>query len=72
MKDSSDGSLQCSLCCCSCDHDLVRGFHLEVHLQDESETVLVFCAGQAAAELLQIYPDDFFELPEVFDSDTLL
>ncbi|CAA7398566.1 unnamed protein product [Spirodela intermedia] len=65
VNERPDGSLECSLCRCSCDDELVRGFHLRVHLQDESATVSAWCAGQTATELLQISPDDFFELPEV-------
>ncbi|CAA6662180.1 unnamed protein product [Spirodela intermedia] len=65
VNERPDGSLECSLCRCSCDDELVRGFHLQVHLQDESATVSAWCAGQTATELLQISPDDFFELPEV-------
>ncbi|XP_078445149.1 nucleic acid-binding proteins superfamily isoform X2 [Wolffia australiana] len=64
-KAVPDGGLRCSLCCTSCDSELVRGFHLQVPLKDDSSTVSAWCSGQAASDLLQIYPDDFFELPEV-------
>lgn len=65
VNERPDGSLECSLCCCICNNQLVRGFHLQVHLQDESATVSAWCAGQTATELLQISPNEFFELPEV-------
>ncbi|KAH9683814.1 nucleic acid-binding proteins superfamily [Citrus sinensis] len=50
----------------SCLHsaELVRTFHLKVTLADESTKVLAWCTGQTAIELLQISPNEFYELPE--------
>jgi hypothetical protein len=43
----------------------MRTFHLKITLADETTKVFTWCTGQTAAELLQISPDEFYELPEV-------
>lgn len=35
-------------------------------MADESANISAWCTGHAATELLQISPDEFDELPEVF------
>ncbi|RWR94299.1 Nucleic acid-binding proteins superfamily isoform 1 [Cinnamomum micranthum f. kanehirae] len=64
VNEKSDGFLVCNFCCCTCDGEIIRSFYLEVTLADESAKVLCWCTGQTAAELLQISPDEFYELPE--------
>ncbi|PKA52710.1 hypothetical protein AXF42_Ash001691 [Apostasia shenzhenica] len=59
-----DDAVQCSLCLIRCDSELIRCFHLEVTVTDESSSVFAWATGQTACELLQISPDEFFELPE--------
>uniref|UniRef100_A0A2N9IKJ7 Cell division control protein 24 OB domain-containing protein n=1 Tax=Fagus sylvatica TaxID=28930 RepID=A0A2N9IKJ7_FAGSY len=62
--------LTCSMskkkCFChyNCDAELMRTFHLKITLADETTKVFTWCTGQTAAELLQISPDEFYELPE--------
>ncbi|ONK78741.1 uncharacterized protein A4U43_C02F21940 [Asparagus officinalis] len=64
VNERSEGLVQCSFCNSSCDGQLVRRFYLRVTLADESAKVFAWCTGQTAAELLQISPDEFSELPE--------
>ncbi|KAA8527373.1 hypothetical protein F0562_034912 [Nyssa sinensis] len=56
--------VECQFCQCSCDAEVVRTFHLKITLADESAKVLAWCTGQTATELLQISPDEFYELAE--------
>lgn len=65
MNERADGLVQCSFCCSSCDGEVVRSFYLRVTLADESAKLFAWCTGQTAAELLQVSPDEFYELPEV-------
>ncbi|XP_059646565.1 uncharacterized protein LOC132293205 [Cornus florida] len=58
------GGVECQFCHCSCNDEVVRTFHLKITLADESAKVFTWCSGQTATELLQISPDDFYELPE--------
>uniref|UniRef100_A0A5B7C8V5 Nucleic acid-binding proteins superfamily n=1 Tax=Davidia involucrata TaxID=16924 RepID=A0A5B7C8V5_DAVIN len=58
------GVIECQFCQCSCDAEVVRTFHLKITLADESAKVLAWCTGQTATELLQISPDEFYELAE--------
>ncbi|XP_068659198.1 uncharacterized protein [Aristolochia californica] len=64
VNESSDGFVTCNFCRCTCEGEIILSFHLEVTLADESGSILVWCTGQTAAELLQISTDEFFELPE--------
>lgn len=41
-----------------------RAFHVKITVADESGKVFAWCTGHTAIELLQISPDEFFELPE--------
>lgn len=64
VNEKSYGLLECNFCCCTCDGEIIRTFYLQVTLADESAKVLAWCTGQTATELLQISPDEFYELPE--------
>ncbi|KAL3508164.1 hypothetical protein ACH5RR_033546 [Cinchona calisaya] len=64
VDETPSGDLFCNFCNCNCSAEVVRSFHLKVTLADESAKVFAWCTGQTAAELFQISPDDFDELPE--------
>ncbi|GJV11495.1 nucleic acid-binding, OB-fold protein [Tanacetum coccineum] len=55
----------CNFCACRCDDDIVRSFHLKVTIADSTGKVVAWCTGHMATELLQISPDEFYDLPEV-------
>ncbi|KAI7748768.1 hypothetical protein M8C21_008057 [Ambrosia artemisiifolia] len=55
---------ECNFCGCHCDDDIVPSFHLKVMIADDTGKVLAWCTGHTATELLQISPDEFFNLPE--------
>lgn len=65
IDEAPSGDLFCNFCNCDCSAEVVRSFHLKITLADESAKVFAWCTGQTAAELIQISPDDFDELPEV-------
>lgn len=65
VNKTRNGVVECSFCNCNCDAEVMRTFHLKITLADESAKVFAWCTGQTAAELLQISPDEFYELPEV-------
>ncbi|KAJ1383270.1 Nucleic acid-binding, OB-fold [Sesbania bispinosa] len=59
------GFFECSFCHISCDAEIVRTFHLKITLSDDSSTkILAWCTGQTAMDLLQISPEEFYDLPE--------
>ncbi|KAJ9181808.1 hypothetical protein P3X46_005862 [Hevea brasiliensis] len=58
-----NGVTECSFCHCNCD-EVTRTFHLKITLADDSAKIFAWCTGQTATELLQISPDEFYELPE--------
>ncbi|CAJ1940854.1 unnamed protein product [Sphenostylis stenocarpa] len=60
----SDSSMKCSFCGTISDATVVRTFHLKITLADEGTKVLAWCTGQTAMDLLQIAPEEFYELPE--------
>lgn len=64
VNERPTGVFECSFCHIQCSAELVRTFHLKVTLADESTKVLAWCTGQTAIELLQISPNEFYELPE--------
>ncbi|WOG83438.1 hypothetical protein DCAR_0102613 [Daucus carota subsp. sativus] len=64
VNKTSSGAYECNFCCCSCDSEVARAFHLKVNVADESANISAWCTGHAATELLQISPDEFDELPE--------
>ncbi|KAL2464250.1 Nucleic acid-binding proteins superfamily [Forsythia ovata] len=59
-----DGDFECKFCRSICNAEVVRTFHVKITLADETGKVFAWCTGQTAAELLQISPDEFYELPE--------
>ncbi|KAM7488064.1 hypothetical protein LguiB_025548 [Lonicera macranthoides] len=65
VNKTLSGIVDCNFCHCTCEDEVVvRSFHLKITLADESAKVFAWCTGQIAAELLQISPDEFYELPE--------
>uniref|UniRef100_A0A7N0UF69 Nucleic acid-binding protein n=1 Tax=Kalanchoe fedtschenkoi TaxID=63787 RepID=A0A7N0UF69_KALFE len=64
VEEMADGFAECSFCHQSCEHEVIRCFHLKITLADESAKIFAWCNGHTATELLQISPDDFVELPE--------
>ncbi|CAI0466993.1 unnamed protein product [Linum tenue] len=63
-KLTPSGNLECSFCQCSCDSEVVRTLFLKIPVADETAKIFGWCSGPTAAEMLQISPDEFFELPE--------
>lgn len=57
---------ECKFCCCHCDDDddVIQSFHLKVTIADDTGKILAWCKGHTATELLQISPDEFYNLPE--------
>ncbi|KAI4334969.1 hypothetical protein L6164_013661 [Bauhinia variegata] len=64
VDKTSRGRLECSFCRTICDTEAVRSFHLKITLADDSAKILAWCTGQTAMDLLQISPEEFYELPE--------
>ncbi|KNA11284.1 hypothetical protein SOVF_136570 isoform A [Spinacia oleracea] len=64
VKTTTSGYVECEFCCCSCETKTRRTFHVKITLADETGKVFAWCTGQTAIELLQISPDEFYELPE--------
>nr|DAD38277.1 TPA_asm: hypothetical protein HUJ06_008918 [Nelumbo nucifera] len=64
VNESADAFMECYFCNFICDSEVVRTFHLKITIADESAKIFAWCMGQTAAELLQISPDEFYELPE--------
>ncbi|XP_038880460.1 uncharacterized protein LOC120072117 [Benincasa hispida] len=62
--EETPARIECSFCRCECKSEFVRTFDLKITLADESAKIFAWCTGQTAAELLQISPDEFCELPE--------
>jgi len=65
-------SLMCSFCGGPCDdREAVPEFMLRTVFYDSAEDagveVVAWCAGQAAAEIMQACPSDFCSWPEVLD-----
>ncbi|XP_045813718.1 uncharacterized protein LOC123907463 [Trifolium pratense] len=58
------GFVECSFCHIISDAEVVRTFHLKITLADKSRKVLAWCTGQTAMDLLQISPEEFYDLPE--------
>ncbi|OWM88058.1 hypothetical protein CDL15_Pgr016631 [Punica granatum] len=59
-----DGLIGCRFCREESVSEVVSSFYLRMTLTDESAKVVAWCTGQTAAELLQISPDEFNNLPE--------
>ncbi|WCJ23320.1 Nucleic acid-binding proteins superfamily [Euphorbia peplus] len=64
VNKMSSGAIQCSFCHCDCNEEVVRTFDLKITLADDNAKIFSWCTGQTAAELLQISPDEFSDLPE--------
>ncbi|KAB2014845.1 hypothetical protein ES319_D09G255600v1 [Gossypium barbadense] len=65
VKEMPSGAVQCSFCHCDCDSEVVmRAFYLKLTLADKNTKIFAWCTGQTAMELLQISPDEFYELSE--------
>ncbi|XP_012573329.1 uncharacterized protein [Cicer arietinum] len=58
------GFVECIFCHKISDAEVVRTFHLKITLADKSTKVLAWCTGQTAMDLLQISPEEFYDLPE--------
>ncbi|AES91963.2 putative nucleic acid-binding protein [Medicago truncatula] len=58
------GFVECSFCHRISDAEVVRTFHLKITLADKSTKALAWCTGQTAMDLLQISPEEFYDLPE--------
>lgn len=56
---------ECNFCGCHCDDDIIPSFHLKITIADDTGKLLAWCTAHTATELLQISPDEFFNLPEV-------
>uniref|UniRef100_A0A803MVK8 GATA-type domain-containing protein n=1 Tax=Chenopodium quinoa TaxID=63459 RepID=A0A803MVK8_CHEQI len=64
VKTTASGSVECEFCCCNCETKTRCTFHVKIIVADDSGKVFAWCIGQNAIELLQISPDEFYELPE--------
>lgn len=64
-KKAPSGDPECKFCHRICNGEVERTFHLKITLADDTAKVFAWCIGQTAAELLQISPNEFYELPEV-------
>ncbi|KAL6292985.1 hypothetical protein ACE6H2_001127 [Prunus campanulata] len=64
VTEQPNDVLECSFCNTSCGAEVIHTFYLKITLADESGEVSAWCTGHTATELLQISPDEFFELPE--------
>lgn len=65
INEGPHGDLECKFCRRACNAEVIRTFHLKITLADDTSKVFAWCIGPTAAELLQISPDEFYELPEV-------
>lgn len=65
IKEAPNGDLQCEFCLTICNAEAERTFLLQITIADDTTKIFAWCIGQTAAELLQISPDEFYELPEV-------
>ncbi|XP_011100767.1 uncharacterized protein LOC105178892 isoform X1 [Sesamum indicum] len=63
-KKAPSGDPECKFCHRICNGEVERTFHLKITLADDTAKVFAWCIGQTAAELLQISPNEFYELPE--------
>ncbi|BBG93071.1 Nucleic acid-binding proteins superfamily [Prunus dulcis] len=64
VTEQPNDVLECSFCNTSCGAEVIHTFYLKITLADESGEVSAWCTGHTGYELLQISPDEFFELPE--------
>ncbi|KAK7387995.1 hypothetical protein VNO78_22794 [Psophocarpus tetragonolobus] len=64
VNEMSDRLVECSFCRIISDATVVRTFQLKITLADKDTKVLAWCTGQTAMDLLQISPEEFYELSE--------
>ncbi|XP_048326191.1 uncharacterized protein LOC107403862 [Ziziphus jujuba] len=64
ISNTTAGVSECSFCHQTFDTEVVRSFYLKITLADERGKVFAWSTGPAATELLQISPNEFYELPE--------
>ncbi|XP_028751755.1 uncharacterized protein LOC114711507 [Neltuma alba] len=64
VNEMPSGLLECGFCHKVCDAEVVRTFDLKITVADDSAKVLAWSTGQTAMDLLQISPEEFYELPE--------
>ncbi|XP_057809720.1 uncharacterized protein LOC131024227 [Salvia miltiorrhiza] len=64
VEKAPNVEVECKFCGRGCDGEVECTFRLEVTIADETGKVFASCVGQTAAELLQISPDEFAQLPE--------
>ncbi|EOA30024.1 hypothetical protein CARUB_v10013126mg [Capsella rubella] len=67
-SSSHGGNLRCGFCRVSCTgnagSEVVRTFDITITLADEETKLYAWCTGQSASAILQISPDEFYDLPE--------
>lgn len=63
--EERSGILSCDFCFCTCSDKVIHSFDLNIILTDKTAKVSALCSGSTAAEILQIFPDEFYMLPEV-------
>ncbi|KAH6831854.1 Nucleic acid-binding proteins superfamily [Perilla frutescens var. hirtella] len=64
VNKAPNGEVECEFCGRICEAEVECMFHLKITVADETGKVFASCVGQTAAELLQISPHEFAELPE--------
>ncbi|XP_057856074.2 uncharacterized protein LOC131065551 isoform X2 [Cryptomeria japonica] len=64
VNEEPDGLPICSFCLCVCDREVTPSFSFTVKLKDDSMELSAYCSGQSAAELLQVFPNEFCTWPE--------
>lgn len=64
VNQEQNGLFMCSFCLCGCDGEVLSSFGFTITLVDDSAKVSAYCSGQSAAELLQVFPDEFCTWPE--------
>ncbi|KAL8481356.1 hypothetical protein ACS0TY_027753 [Phlomoides rotata] len=64
INEAPNGNLECKFCHTICNAEAERTFLLQIIIADDTSKIFAWCIGQTAAELLQISPDEFCELPE--------
>ncbi|GER33395.1 nucleic acid-binding proteins superfamily [Striga asiatica] len=64
IEELPNGDFNCEFCNRICIGEVERTFLLKITIADERAKVFAWCVGHTAAELLQITPDEFCQLPE--------
>lgn len=63
--EERSGIFSCDFCSSMCSCKVIRSFDLNMILADKTAKISASCNGSTAAEILQIFPDEFYMLPEV-------